>query len=86
MIGRYSYSIYLWHMGVLVWSRTLISHLVGHVDSHGKLAVLTYAVLAIPAGIVAAHLAEIPVLAIRDRFFPSRSDDLRSLATVGSNP
>jgi len=73
-------------MVVLVWSRTLISHLARHVDSHRDLAVLTYVVLVIPAGIVAAHLVEIPVLAIRDRFFPSRSDDLRSLATVGSNP
>lgn len=86
MIGKYSYSVYLWHMGVLVWSRTLISDLMGHVDSYSDLAVLTYAALVIPVGIATAHLVEIPVLAIRDQFFPSRSDDLRSLATAGQNP
>lgn len=86
LIGRYSYSIYLWHMGVLVWSRTLISHLVGQTDSYGDLKVLTYAALVIPVGIVAGHLVEIPVLAVRDRFFPSRSDELKSLAAEEPGP
>jgi peptidoglycan/LPS O-acetylase OafA/YrhL len=85
MIGRYSYSIYLWHMGVLVWSRTLISHLTGQAEFYGDLKVLTYAALVIPVGVVAAQLVEIPVLAIRDRFFPSRSEGLRTLATAGLN-
>lgn len=86
MIGRYSYSIYLWHMGVLIWCRTLISHVAGHADYSTDLATMTYAALVIPVGVAMAHLVEIPVLAIRDRFFPSRSDDFRSLAPARSNP
>lgn len=86
VIGRYSYSIYLWHMGVLVWSRTLISHLVGQSDSYSDLKVLVYAALVIPVGIAAAHMVEMPVLAVRDRFFPSRSDELKSLAVEGAGP
>lgn len=83
-IGRYSYSVYLWHMSVLVWSRTLISHLFEQAGFCSDLTVLTYAALVIPVGVVTAHLVEIPVLAIRDRFFPSRSDDFRSLGTAGT--
>lgn len=76
IIGRYSYSIYLWHMGILVWTRTLIAHLAGDTKSYPDLKLAVYAVLAVPVGILFAHLVEMPVLAIRDRLFPSRSEKL----------
>jgi peptidoglycan/LPS O-acetylase OafA/YrhL len=81
--GRYSYSIYLWHMAVLIWSRTLMDHLLGPAEASRDLKVLAYAVLAVPVGVVAAWIVEMPVLALRDRFFPSRSDELRPVALAG---
>ena len=58
----------------------------GQAGSLSDRTVLTYAALVIPVGVVTAHLVEIPVLAIRDRFFPSRTDDFRSLGTAGTHP
>jgi peptidoglycan/LPS O-acetylase OafA/YrhL len=81
-IGRFSYSIYLWHMGVLVWSRTLIAHVAGDPASHANLKLAVYAALVIPVGILAARVVEMPILLLRDRVFPSRSENLRCL----SNP
>lgn len=81
-MGRYSYSIYLWHMGVLVWPRALIAYFTGDTKPFGNLELLVYVMLAIPVGVMTARLVEMPVLAIRDHFFPSRSDDLRAITTV----
>lgn len=86
-IGRYSYSIYLWHMGILIWSRALIAHMVGDAAAYADLKLAVYAALAIPVGILVAHLVEMPILLIRDRLFPSRSDALPSLAAdIGGEP
>ena len=84
--GRYSYSIYLWHMAVLVWSRDMISSLLGPSDFYDDIRVIVYAALVVPVGVFAARLVEIPVLSVRDRFFPTRSDALRPVggAAVGS--
>lgn len=60
--------------------------LFGQAGSLSDLAVLTYAALVIPVGVVTAQLVESPVLATWDRFFPSRLDDFRSLGTAGIHP
>ena len=84
--GRHSYSIYLWHMAVLVWSRNMISSLLGPSDFYDDIRVIVYASLVVPVGVFAARLVEIPVLSVRDRFFPTRSDALRpvGVAAVGA--
>jgi peptidoglycan/LPS O-acetylase OafA/YrhL len=65
-IGRYSYSIYLWHIWVLDWSTRFF-------DARSPLGAVTYMVASIFVGIVMAKLVEIPVLAARDRMLPSRT-------------
>ena len=61
-VGRYSYSIYLWHwiLSLLFWTvRTSV------------LAFWSYMALSIAVGIVMATLIEIPCLAVRERLLPS---------------
>jgi peptidoglycan/LPS O-acetylase OafA/YrhL len=68
-VGARSYSLYLWHMPVLVYlvpTLTLKAGLVGNWPATITLALAgTLAV-----GIVAANATEIPVLALRDRIMP----------------
>jgi peptidoglycan/LPS O-acetylase OafA/YrhL len=61
-VGRYSYSIYLWH-----W---LLSDLFWTVRA-SALAFWCYVALSISLGIVMATLVEIPCLTIRERLLPS---------------
>jgi peptidoglycan/LPS O-acetylase OafA/YrhL len=69
-VGAYSYSIYLWHMPVLVWALPVLESSLG---TH--FAPLPQLVLALAGstvvGIAAALLIEVPVLHLRDRLFPS---------------
>jgi peptidoglycan/LPS O-acetylase OafA/YrhL len=60
-LGRYSYSVYLWHMAVQ------------EIAPHTNLwLVLAFdIVFAFVVGIVTAELIEIPMLGIRERLFPS---------------
>jgi peptidoglycan/LPS O-acetylase OafA/YrhL len=63
-LGYYSYSIYLWH----AWACRLLP----------RKTPVEYAIAflaAIVPGIIAAHLVEQPVLALRDRLYPSRFND-----------
>ncbi|TAM82479.1 MAG: acyltransferase [Acidobacteria bacterium] len=63
-IGRYSYSIYLWH-GV-VWPLLFRNHF--------DLRFLLLGVfVSIPCGIVLSKMIEMPALHFRERLFPSRS-------------
>jgi peptidoglycan/LPS O-acetylase OafA/YrhL len=60
-IGRYSYSIYLWHgIGMLA---------VGHLPQRWFRLPL-YAVIAITPGVVMSKLIEVPALKVRDKLFP----------------
>jgi peptidoglycan/LPS O-acetylase OafA/YrhL len=67
MIGKYSYSIYLWHMVAGGW---ITSRLVVNVQSlEVKLAI--YFAISIAMGFVAAKFIEFPFLLFRDKRFPS---------------
>jgi len=66
-IGRYSYSIYLWHVVPMM--------LVAHVSPHW-FRFPAYAISAILLGLGMAKLIEFPSLFFRDKFFPSAAHGL----------
>lgn len=68
-IGSYSYSIYLWHMALKYYAFP-------HLRAAGiswQIRSAIYLLGAFVVGIAMAKLIELPVLRIRDRWFPSRS-------------
>jgi peptidoglycan/LPS O-acetylase OafA/YrhL len=68
-VGRYSYSIYLWHIIVRDAGKfTLI-----HSPMSASATTILYLAASLGVGIGMASLIEMPVLRLRDRFFPSRS-------------
>jgi peptidoglycan/LPS O-acetylase OafA/YrhL len=70
-IGKYSYSIYLWHLPVRVALIWLAERGLG-VASGGP-AFGIYLLLSLAVGIGLARVVEIPGLMLRDRWFPSRT-------------
>jgi peptidoglycan/LPS O-acetylase OafA/YrhL len=62
-IGTYSYSIYLWHLP--------LARLFQGTYHNNVLAFWSYVMTAIVVGVGMAKLVELPVLKLRDRFFPS---------------
>jgi peptidoglycan/LPS O-acetylase OafA/YrhL len=79
-VGSHSYSIYLWHGGVgLLADAILLRRLHSPLMLHHAVCVVG----SIVVGIAMANLIEIPVLHLRDRFFPSRS---RGLHTPAEEP
>jgi peptidoglycan/LPS O-acetylase OafA/YrhL len=71
-LGSLSYSIYLWHMPAEITAKAIQRRL-GAEDGHWFLYAAVYMIGAIVLGIVMAQIIELPVLKLRDRFFPSRS-------------
>lgn len=73
-VGVFSYSIYLWHTDVgFMIERHLLRHLPHHpLTLYWASATAVYLVLAVLVGAAMAKTVEMPVLAIRDRLFPSR--------------
>jgi peptidoglycan/LPS O-acetylase OafA/YrhL len=75
-IGTYSYSIYLWHLVVASLGLTLIRRAYtmasGTEQPHPLLEFAAYVVASIATGIIMAKLVEMPVLKLRDRYFPGR--------------
>lgn len=69
-IGEYSYSIYLWHMPAVFVARALFHRDVGTPLRYISCLAL-YLLLVFGGGILAAKLIEMPVLRLRDRFFPA---------------
>ena len=77
-VGAHSYSIYLWHLAVatlasMAWRRWPVTW---WVES------LTYMAGSLLVGILMAKLIELPLLKVRDQFFPSRSKPLESSASL----
>lgn len=67
-VGRYSYSIYLWHVPVVTHALPAL-----HAMIPVPLAQALYVALSIGVGIAMARLVEFPALALRDRLFPGVS-------------
>jgi peptidoglycan/LPS O-acetylase OafA/YrhL len=68
-VGKYSYSIYLWHFPVLVWGAREF----GLDPQRGWfLYSVFYLFFSILIGIILSKLIEYPVLKLRDLLFPSR--------------
>ena len=76
----YSYSIYLWHVALA----QMISHQIPARGPRWGIApvALGYVVLAITIGALVFWLIEQPMLAIRNRIFPSPSDTPLAVGSV----
>lgn len=74
-LGRHSYSIYLWHMPVYLWSLALVRAACGRPVFW--LEVLLYFAGTAVVGTGMSLLVEQPVLRLRDRLFPSQSGQTR---------
>lgn len=70
-LGAASYSIYLWHMPVVLWGYPLLSKVSGMRNFSFQL--VTSVVGACAVGWLLNRLIERPVLMVRDRIFPSLS-------------
>lgn len=80
-LGARSYSIYLWHFLVRIWGVGWIVAALGITSPSYTLRWLLYMAGSIVVGVVLSNLIELPILRLRDRFFPSRTtvvyDDAR---------
>jgi peptidoglycan/LPS O-acetylase OafA/YrhL len=74
-VGRHSYSIYLWHVPILLW---VVAPL-----GRGRFALwegrfwpagAAFVIVAIAGGIFMARVIELPALALRDRIWPRPAD------------
>jgi peptidoglycan/LPS O-acetylase OafA/YrhL len=86
-LGAYSYSIYLWHLPVMLWGIPLAEQAAGFSFSLGFRAVLSV-IGSLAFGTAMAKLVEVPTLRLRDRWFPSRASGVdrpsqASRASVG---
>lgn len=69
-VGRYSYSIYLWHV--------MLAKLLFTVPSPSVWRFLIYVVISIAVGVVASEMIERPFLVLRKKWFPESSNSARS--------
>jgi peptidoglycan/LPS O-acetylase OafA/YrhL len=70
-LGAHSYSIYLWHMPVLLWLLPALEGLTGPLPF--VLRAPLYLVASLSVGVAMSRLIERPSLHLRDRWFPSHS-------------
>jgi peptidoglycan/LPS O-acetylase OafA/YrhL len=69
-LGAYSYSIYLWHMALMYWVLPKLKDRVTW-----ELRTLLFFVGAFVIGLGMAKALELPLLRMRDRWYPSRTAD-----------
>jgi peptidoglycan/LPS O-acetylase OafA/YrhL len=74
-LGAYSYSIYLWHFVVIVHLMPFVWSRVTGSLPYPVVFLLSFAATMI-VGVVLGKVIEFPALALRDRWFPSRSRPL----------
>ena len=84
-LGANSYSIYLWHLPVMLWGIPLAEQAAGVRFSLGFRAGLSV-IASLAFGAAMAKLVEAPALRLRDRWFPSRASgaDRRAQASRAS--
>lgn len=71
-VGVQSYSIYIWHMAVLIWVLPVVVDIFGlHLNPTIRFAL--YFVVSLALGCILGELIERPMLSLRDRFFPSKA-------------
>ncbi|HVV50829.1 MAG TPA: acyltransferase [Polyangia bacterium] len=70
-VGRHSYSIYLWHLPVMLVAERAFARLWPH--ARDQVIFLVYAPVSIALGIVFAKIIELPTLRLRDRLLPSQA-------------
>lgn len=76
-LGIYSYSVYLWHIAIAKLFTVLVKPTF--------LSFWLYMAVCFLVGILAARLVEIPVLRIRDRWFPASCDKRRVTERVSAD-
>ena len=79
-IGGFSYSIYLWHIPLLIW--------LGSIGILRKpyLGVSTFVLGSLVLGIATSKLIEIPVVRLRDQLFPQAVSATPTLASAPTIP
>lgn len=73
LIGEYSYSIYLWHIGVRTWVMDWLG-----IGSPTLPHFVAYIGLSIAWGMLMARLVELPVLRLRDRIMAASGEGMRA--------
>lgn len=83
-IGRYSYSIYIWHIPVKMWivNQSSFERLGIHYNWYAEC--FLYFLFSILLGFLSAKIIEYPFLHIRDNYFPSKAS-LYKKAVIISN-
>lgn len=85
LIGVYSYSIYLWHGPMARWGLRWLRESFPEAATF-PVQLLFYVCGSLTVGIILSKLIEMPILAFRDQFFPSRNGALRTPETFDTAP